>query len=68
MLTNEEKIAIANSHKRNLAYTQYGVELNLKEENAKSTPNESAVEGLNKQLEDLKRQAAILDAEIASLS
>jgi hypothetical protein len=68
MLTNEEKIAIAESHKRNLAYTQYGIELNLKEENAKATPNASAVEGFNNQLEDLKRQAAVLDAEIASLS
>jgi hypothetical protein len=68
MLTNDEKIAIVNSHKKSLYYAQYGVLINLLEENSKSSPVAASVQSLNNQIEDYNKQIAALDAEIASLS
>jgi hypothetical protein len=68
MLTNDEKIAIVNSHKKSLCYAQYGVQINLLEENSKSSPIAASVQSLNNQIEDYNKQIAALDAEIASLS
>jgi septal ring factor EnvC (AmiA/AmiB activator) len=66
-LTNEEKISIINSHKKNLSLNQYNVQLNIKEENSKANPDQNILSNLNNQLADLDKQNAALDAEIASL-
>jgi len=66
-LTNEEKISIINSHKKNIAYNKYGIQLSLIEENAKSTPNSTIVSNYNEQLVQFDLQTSALDAELASL-
>lgn len=67
-LSNEEKIAIVNQHKRTVEYSKYGVELSIMEENAVDSPNQSIVDSLNDQLADLNSKLAVLDAEITALS
>lgn len=67
ILTNEEKINIIDQHKRSVEYSKYGYELSIIEENAVSTPNQSAIDSLNQQISDLNSKLAALDAEIAAL-
>jgi hypothetical protein len=68
ILTNEEKIAIINQHKRTVEYTKYGVELSILEENSVESPNQETLDSLNASISDLNSKLAVLDAEIASLS
>lgn len=67
-LSNEDKIAIINQHKRNIEYSKYGYEVSLIAENAVSSPDQSAIDSINDQISDLNSKLAALDAEIASLS
>ena len=68
ILSNEDKIAIINQHKRSVEYSKYGVELSIIEENAVASPNSQNISSLNNELTDLNNKLAALDAEIASLS
>jgi hypothetical protein len=68
ILTNEEKVAIINQHKRTVEYTKYGVELSILEENSVESPNQETLDSLNASISDLNSKLAVLDAEIASLS
>lgn len=67
-LTNEDKIAIINQHKRNIEYAKYGYQVSLIAENAVSSPNQDTIDSLNEQLSDTDSKLAALDAEIAALS
>jgi hypothetical protein len=67
-LTNDDKIAIINQHKRNIEYAKYGYQVSLIAENAVSNPNEETIDSLNQQISDVDSKIAALDAEIASLS
>lgn len=67
-LTNDDKIAIINQHKRNIEYAKYGYQVSLIAENAISNPNEETIDSLNQQISDVDSKIAALDAEIASLS
>lgn len=67
-LTNDDKIAIINQHKRNIEYAKYGYQVSLIAENAVSSPNEETIDSLNQQISDVDSKIAALDAEIASLS
>ena len=67
-LSNEEKIAIVNQHKRTVEYSKYGIELSLMEENAVQSPSQTTLDSLNDQLSDLNSKLAALDAEILALS
>lgn len=66
-ISNEEKISIVISHQKSLAYSKYGIELNVRQENAKNTPNVSFLENLNLQIEDIIRQEVLLAAELSAL-
>jgi hypothetical protein len=68
ILTNEEKAAIINQHKRNVEYSKYGVELSIIEENAIQSPNQDTISSLNASLADLNSKLSALDDELASLS
>lgn len=68
MLTNTEKIEVIESHKRNLAYTKYNVELSLIEENARVKKNQTVIDSLQGQIAEIELQVAALDQEIANLS
>ena len=67
-LSNEDKIAIINQHKRSVEYSKYGVELSILEENAITSPNAQTITSLNNELSDLNSKIAALDAEIAALA
>ena len=68
MLTKEEKIQIIESHKRNLDYTRYNLEVSLLEENARTKVNQVVVDTLQDQINEIDSQKATLDAEIVSVS
>lgn len=67
-LSNEDKIAIINQHKRSVEYSKYGVELSILEENAITSPNSQTIASLNNELTDLNSKLSALDAEIAALA
>jgi hypothetical protein len=66
-LTTEEKINIINSHKKSLLYAQYNSEIDLVQENAKTTPDSVVISNINKQISEANKQLTALDAELASL-
>lgn len=66
-LTNDDKIAIINQHKRNIEYAKYGYQVSLIAENAISNPSEEIIDSLNQQISDIDSKIAALDAEINSL-
>ena len=68
LLTNEEKLSIANQHKKSLEYAKYNVEISLIEENAVTSPSEEITAALNGQLAELNKKIAAIDAEIASIT
>jgi hypothetical protein len=68
ILTNEDKMAIANSHKRSLESDKYNLELSILEENAVSNPSAQIVAELQSKLNQSAAKIAALDAEIASLT
>ena len=67
ILTNEEKAQIINSHKKNLAMNKYNLELSILEEDAKDTPDSSALLLLNTQMSGIDKQIAALDLELDKL-
>lgn len=67
-LSNEDKIAIINQHKRNIEYTRYGYEVSLLAENATSSPNQDSINVFNSEIAELDRKLSALDAEILALS
>jgi type I restriction-modification system DNA methylase subunit len=67
-LSNEDKIAIVNQHKRNIEYSKYNLQVSLIEENAISNPDQTAIADLNSKIAELDNKLDALDAEIASLS
>lgn len=66
-LTSQEKIEIINSHKKNVAYNLYNVNISIIEEKAKASPNQDLIANLNIQTADIQNQIAALDAEITKL-
>jgi hypothetical protein len=67
-LSNEEKLGIAQQHKRNLAYNKYNLELTLLEENAVTSPDTETVNSLTSQISELDKKITAIEAEIASLT
>jgi hypothetical protein len=67
-LTTEEKVAIINSHIKNIAINKYNIELNLVEENAKSKPDAIIASGYEDQLSQMSGQIAALQSQLNSLT
>jgi len=68
ILTDNEKASIINNHLSNLYFGQYNIQLSLKEENAKSAPDEKNISNINNQLDDIAKQINVLNAELATLT
>jgi CII-binding regulator of phage lambda lysogenization HflD len=68
ILTDDEKAAIIDSHKKNIAYNQYNLSITLVEENAKSNPDKDTVASLTDQIKDVQLQIDALDKERATLT
>jgi cell division protein FtsL len=68
MLTKQDKIQIIESHKKNLDYTRYNLEVSLLQENARVKINQVAIDTLEEQIDEIDAQQAVLDAEIVSIN
>lgn len=66
-LSKEEKTQIINSHKRNLVYNKYNLEVDIIQENAKAQPNTSGITNIQAQITDIENQIAALDAELTTV-
>lgn len=60
MLSKEERLQIIESQEKTVAYSRYGLELNVLREMARSAPNKETADALNKQIADLDAEIAIL--------
>ena len=67
-LTTEEKIAVINSHIKNVQYTKYNAQVSLVAENALETPDTENVAAANEVVTKADLQLAALQAEIDALS
>lgn len=67
-LTTEEKIAVINSHMKNVQYTKYNAQISLVAENALETPDAEKVASANEVIAKADLQLAALQAEIDALS
>ena len=67
MLSKEDKLAIINSHKKNIEFNKYNIEISIIEENAVDSPNQDTIATLNNQISEYNDKLAALDAEAASL-
>jgi len=67
-LTKEEKAQIISSHIRNLKYTRYNLEIDILQENAKSTPSTGAITAFNSQIDEVDDQIAALQSELATVN
>lgn len=68
MLTKSEKIQLIESRQRNLEYKKYGLNLDLIVENAKSTPEQKAVEIINDAISEIDEQLSALTAELTAVN
>ena len=66
-LTTEEKIAVINSHVKNVQYTKYNALISLVAENALETPDAERVSSANEVIAKADLQLAALQAEIDAL-
>ena len=67
-LSKEEKAQIIASHKRSLEYSQYNLEIDLLQENAKASPNASTISSINSQMSEIDDQIEALDAELVKVN
>ena len=66
-LTNEEKIDIVNQHIRNLQLNKYNLSLSVLEESASAVPNQSTIDALQLQINDLDAKISVLTSELNTL-
>jgi len=66
-LTTEEKIAVINSHVKNVQYTKYNALISLVAENALETPDAEKISSANEVIAKADLQLAALQAEIDAL-
>ena len=63
-LTKQDKLQLINSHKRSIEYSKYGLELDIIQENAKTTTNQEEINRLTDLIEDADNQLTALNAEM----
>jgi len=67
-LTADEKIAVINSHIKNINYNKFNAELVIVEENATSTPSATKISDANATINESEAQITALIAQITALS
>jgi hypothetical protein len=67
-LTNEEKKGIVEQHLKNIAFSEYNLDLSLTAEEALQNPSSANLLSLNSQKDDLQAQKDALLAELNSLA
>ena len=63
-LTNSDRVTIINSKMKNLAYTNYNLDLDIIIETAKVTPSAASVSALNSSVAEIVAQIAVLQTEL----
>ena len=67
-LTAAEKIAVINSHIKNINYNKFNAELVVVEENATASPDAAKILDANASIAEADAQIAALEAQIEALS
>lgn len=67
-LSKEDKIELIGSRSRQLEYRKYGLGLDLIVENAKATPDSTAVNVIETSIDELETQIAALNAELTAVN
>ena len=67
-LTKEEKAQIINNHIKNLSYTKYNLEIDIVQENAKSSPVPSSIAAFENQIEDIDGQISALNTQLTAVN
>jgi hypothetical protein len=67
-LSKAEKISIIDSHRKNLAYNKYNLEMSKIQEEAKDSPSAVSLEDLNSKIDEISDQLAALDLEAAEVN
>ena len=67
-LTAEEKIAVINSHIKNINYNKFNAELVIIEESASALPSTTKISDANATITEAEAQIAALEAQITALS
>lgn len=67
-LTAEEKIAVINSHIKNINYNKFNAELVIVEQNASSQPSSTKISDANATIAESNAQITALEAQIEALS
>jgi hypothetical protein len=67
-LTAAEKIAVINSHIKNINYNKFNAELVIIEENATASPDAAKISDANANIAEANAQIAALEAQIEALS
>jgi hypothetical protein len=67
-LTAEDKIAVINSHIKNINYNKFNAELVIIEENATAEPSAAKISDANATIAEADAQIAALEAQIEALS
>lgn len=67
-LSKEDKLTLLNSKIRSINYSKYGLELDILQENAKSTINQEEVSRLEDLVEDADKQLTALNAELTKVN
>jgi hypothetical protein len=67
-LTAEEKIAVINTHIKNINYNKFNAELVIIEENASAEPSDTKISDANATIAEANAQIAALEAQIEALS
>lgn len=66
-LTDEEKVAVIDSHLKNLEYNRYNLTISVIEESAVSSPNATKVSELQADISGIDLKIAALNLEKADL-
>jgi hypothetical protein len=67
-LTKEEKAQIITNHIKSLSYTKYNLEIDIVQENAKSSPVLSSIAAFENQIVDIDGQISALNTRLTAVN
>lgn len=67
-LSKADKVQLIETRSKQLEYRKYGLELDLILENAKSTPDNKAVEVIEASIAEIEAQVLVLNSELTEVN
>lgn len=67
-LSKADKVQLIETRSKQLEYRKYGLELDLILENAKSTPDDKAVEVIEASIAEIEAQVLVLNSELTEVN